>query len=69
MILVTMGLNLDYFFRSSLSKPGISFKMIKSACQISHHVAIRIFVYAPPRCFSAENSGAGVGGFWHCAKK
>jgi hypothetical protein len=32
--------------------------MIKSACHIPHHVAIRIFVYAPPRCFSAENSGA-----------
>jgi len=43
--------------------------MIKSAFQNPHHVAIRILVCAPPRCFSAENSGAGGGGSWHCAKK
>ena len=61
MILLTMGL-------ISLSKPGINFKIIKSAFQIPHHVALRILVCAPPRCFSAENSGAGGGGFWHCAK-
>jgi hypothetical protein len=24
-----------------------------------HHVAKRILVYAPPRCFNADNSGAG----------
>jgi len=52
-----------FIFLISLSKPGINFKMIKSAFQITHHVAIRIFVYAPPRCFSAENSGAGGDGF------
>jgi len=40
----------------------------KSAFQIPHHVAIRIFVYAPPRCFSAENSGAGGDGFPHSAE-
>jgi hypothetical protein len=43
MILPTMALNLDHFFRSSLSKPGINFKMTKSAIQIPHHGAMQIF--------------------------
>jgi len=28
-----------------------------------------IFVYAPPRCFSAENSGSGGDGFPHSEEK
>ena len=43
--------------------------MVKSDFQIPHHVAIRIFVYAPPRCFSADNSGAGGDGFPHSEEK
>jgi len=42
---------------------------IKSAFQIPHHVAIRLFIYAPPRCFSAENFGSGGDGFPHSAEK
>jgi hypothetical protein len=34
--------------------------MIKSAFQIPDHVAIRIFVYAPPRRKLSLNIGAGV---------
>ena len=41
-----------------ISQPRIIFKMIKSTFQNPNHVAIRILVYAPPRCFSAEISGA-----------
>ena len=43
--------------------------MIKSAFQIPHHVAIRIFQRVAPRRFSAENSGAGGDGFPHSAEK
>jgi hypothetical protein len=39
--------------------------MIKSAFQIPHHVAIRSIVYAPLRCFGAENLGAGGADFPH----
>jgi hypothetical protein len=39
--------------------------MIKSAFQIPHHVAIRIFVYAPPRRKLSLNIGAGADGFPH----
>jgi hypothetical protein len=65
MVLLTMGLNLYGFFRSSLSKPGINFKMIKSAFQIPHHVAIRIFQCVAPRRFSAEKIDASGDGFPH----
>jgi hypothetical protein len=57
-------------FYISPSKLGTISDMIKSAFQIPHHVvAIRIFVYAPPRCFSAEKYGAGGDGFPHGAEK
>jgi len=38
-------------------------KRIKSALQILHHIAIRIFVCAPPRCKLSQNFGAGGDGF------
>jgi hypothetical protein len=38
-------------------------KMIKSAFQIPDHVAIQIFVCAPPRCKLSLNFGAGGDGF------
>jgi len=38
-------------------------KMIKSAFQIPDHVAIQIFVCAPPRCKFALKFGAGGDGF------
>jgi hypothetical protein len=53
------------FVQSSLSKPGINFKMIKSSFEIPHHVAIRIFQCVAPRRFSAANIGAGGDGFPH----
>jgi hypothetical protein len=37
--------------------------MIKSAFQIPHHVAIRIFVCAQPRRKLSQNVGAGGDGF------
>ena len=37
--------------------------MIESAIQIPDHVAIRILVYAPPRCINADNSGSSGDGF------
>jgi len=43
--------------------------MTKSAFQIPHHVAIRIFVYAPPRRKSSLNIGAGGDGFPHSEEK
>jgi hypothetical protein len=62
MILVTMGLNSDDFY-ISLSKPRINSKMTKSAFQIPHHVAIRIFVYTPPRRKLSLNFYAGGDSF------
>jgi len=56
-------------FWISLSKPRINSKMIKSAFQIPHHVAIRIFVCAPPRSKLSLNIGAGGDGFPHSAEK
>jgi hypothetical protein len=45
-------------------------KMIKSAAfQISDHVAIRIFVCAPPRRKLSLNFGAGGDGFPHSVGK
>jgi len=44
-------------------------KMIESAFQIPDHVAIQIFVRAPPRCKFALNFGAGADGFPHSVKK
>jgi hypothetical protein len=43
--------------------------MIKSAFQIPHHVAIRIFRCVALRRFSAENIGAGGDGFPHSEEK
>jgi hypothetical protein len=45
--------------------------MIKSAFQIPDHFAIRIFVYAPPRCkFELSlNVGAGGDGVPHIVEK
>jgi hypothetical protein len=43
--------------------------MIKSAFQIPHHVATRIFQCVAPRRFSAENIGAGGDGFPHSEEK
>jgi len=57
-----MGLNFEYFLDEPF-KPTIIFKMIQSAFQIPHHAAIRMLIYAPPRCFSAETSGSGGDGF------
>jgi hypothetical protein len=53
----------------SLSKPRIIPKMIKSAFQIPDHVAIHIFVSAPPRRTLSLNIGAGGDGFPHSAEK
>jgi hypothetical protein len=44
-------------------------KMIKSAFEIPDHVAIQIFVCAPPRCKCALNFGAGGDGFRHSVEK
>jgi hypothetical protein len=44
-------------------------KMIKPAFQIPVHVAIRIFVCAPPRRKFALNFGAGGDGFPHSVEK
>ena len=52
-------------FQISLSKPRIDSKMIKSAFQIPHHVAIRVFVYAPPRGKLSQNIVGGGDGFPH----
>jgi len=62
MILLTMGLNSVFFFYQPFN-PRIISKMIKSAFQIPHHVAIRIFVYAQPRPKLSLNIGAGGDGF------
>ena len=43
--------------------------MSKSAFQIPQNVAIRIFVYAPPRCKLSQNSGAGGDGLSPRAEK
>jgi hypothetical protein len=43
--------------------------MIKSAFQIPHHVAIRIFKRVAPRRFTAENSSGGGDGFPHSVEK
>jgi hypothetical protein len=43
---------------------------MKSASQIPPHVfGIQILVYAPLRCFCAENAGAGGDGFPHNEEK
>jgi hypothetical protein len=44
-------------------------KMIKSAFQIPDHVAIQIFVCAPPRCKFALNYSAMGSGFRHSDEK
>ena len=49
-------------FYISLSKHRTSSKMTKSAFQIPHHVAIHIFVYAPPCRKLSLNTGAGGDG-------
>jgi len=43
--------------------------MIKSAFQIPHHVAMRIFVYAPPCRKLSQNIGACGDGFSPRAEK
>jgi hypothetical protein len=64
-----MGLNLDYFLDQPFKTRRNQFQNDQITFQIPHHVAIPIFVYALPRCFSAENSGAGGDGFPHSEKK
>ena len=63
------GVNADLTGRSArvryegASKPRIISKMIESAFQIPDHVAIRIFVCAPPRRRLSLNYGAIGDGF------
>jgi hypothetical protein len=51
------------FFYISLSKFRINSKLSKSAFHIPHHVAMRIFVYAPLRRKLSRNTGANGDGF------
>jgi hypothetical protein len=64
MILLTMGSNLDNLSDQPFSTRN-QFQNDQISLSNPHHVAIRIVFYAPPRCFSAENSGAGGHGFPH----
>jgi len=53
MILLTMGLKSDQFSDLPFKTQNF-FKMMKSAFQIPHHVAIRIFVAAAPHIVAKD---------------